>query len=524
MLDCRLLADLAVLPLSGLRDNYSDVVSEALAPNLVGEPDVGWAVLRRWAILVVVPCWLAAGFITAGSAQAAVAPGNYTAAHLRSQPGDLIGRGLNFDLTGPPASVAVTGGPGYAYVSINTGTSDGAFVAEFYAPQGQDFQVGQTYTDVTRPHESTGPWMVVVSDRDTCGSVTGQFTVKEVALDATGALTRLALSFIQHCNGAGPALLGWISFHAANPYAPSDMTLTGPSTAPRTVPLGLAGTLTYAGLPVAAVALGVTRSDLGGSHVLADVTTGADGGFSVGDSPPLGGPVTYTVTFAGDSDHSPAAATFTVQVARAATALTISVNGKVFIYGGLATVSIHLGPTGSSRQIELWEYVYGVESPHLMLVYRGNVNSAGNYGFSSHMYRHISFLVKFLGDGYSAPAQASSYTTALARITTTLNGAYRLSGSYHYYHRTVNPQIVAVISPPRGHVGSFYVTAQSYSGGLWRTFTTSAAQPISDQSNAIVYLVGNHAAGIPIRVRTYTVSDTVNAASTSAWAYLEFTA
>ena len=304
---------------------------------------------------------------------------------------------------------------------------------------------------------------------------------------------------------------------------PTTLAVTGPPTAPRAVPLTLSGTLLQAGTPLAGQTVSWSRTDLSGTTPLGALTTTTSGGFTATDTPQVGGAVSYTFAYAGDTNHAPATATVTVNVARLATLISISVNGRVFPYAGLATTSVHLGPTAASRRIQVWEYVYGVPNPHFALVYQGNVNSSGNYAFAVHMYRHISYAAMFVGDAYNAPAAAYSYTTALARITPVLYGAYATSGSYHYYHHTVNPEVVGVISPARGAIGCMNFSAQVYLHSTWTTGATSTCLPITASNLAVAYLVGAHPTGVPYRVRAYTPSDIVNAATSSGWVYLEFT-
>ncbi len=59
-----------------------------------------------------------------------------------------------------------------------------------------------------------------------------------------------------------------------------------------------------------------------------------DGTYSFTDTPPTGGTVTCTVTYAGDTDHSPAAVTDQLMVSRAATTLALNKrNGNRYDHG-----------------------------------------------------------------------------------------------------------------------------------------------------------------------------------------------
>ncbi|GAB2940767.1 hypothetical protein GCM10027075_46590 [Streptomyces heilongjiangensis] len=59
-----------------------------------------------------------------------------------------------------------------------------------------------------------------------------------------------------------------------------------------------------------------------------------DGTYSFTDTPPTGGTLTCKVTYAGDTDHTPAAATEQLTVSRAATALALNKkNGNRYDHG-----------------------------------------------------------------------------------------------------------------------------------------------------------------------------------------------
>jgi hypothetical protein len=474
--------------------------------------------VARLGALFVVPS-VVMGAVLVGAPVASASGGPYSAWFMRSAPGDVLGQGQSYDLLPPTTTISATGSS--SHISMKAATPTTTWTAGFYPPTGSTLQEGQTYEATAQFPTATSAGLGVVVDSSGCSRYSGHFTVVQATFSG-GTLQGVAIKFTLTCDESPGALSGWVSWNSDALLGPSDIALTGPASAARGANVALTGTLTNAGLPVASAGLTVTRTDVAGTTGLPGVTTAADGTFAVQDVPPRGGPVTYAVSYAGDATHDPATSAFTVAVERDATSLTIAVNGKVFIYGGLATVTIHLGPTVKSRQIQLWEYVYGVPNPHLQLVYQGNVGSSGIYSFSSHVYRHVSFAVKFLGDDYNAPAVASSYFTSLARITQTLRGAYGTSGSYHLFHPSVNPVDVAAISPLRGAIGSMRFTLQVLTRGGWATATTSAAFAIASNSTCVATLVGSHGTGIPARIRAYTSSDTVNAASTSGWAYLEF--
>lgn len=96
----------------------------------------------------------------------------------------------------------------------------------------------------------------------------------------------------------------------------STLSLSGPATAKQRHPITLTGKLGGPGASVGGQTLTVTRVDPDGTSVtLPDVTTAADGSFTITDTPQgVTGAVTYHVTYAGDTYLSPATANASVTV------------------------------------------------------------------------------------------------------------------------------------------------------------------------------------------------------------------
>jgi len=104
--------------------------------------------------------------------------------------------------------------------------------------------------------------------------------------------------------------------------------------------------------------LTAVRTDASGSHQLDPVTAAADGSFTIEDTPPDAGTATYTVSYAGDTEHDPAAdATTTVTVAKAPTTLALTAptaagaDGSVHIAGTLTTTGTAL-PEGTVVRVQ----------------------------------------------------------------------------------------------------------------------------------------------------------------------------
>jgi len=92
------------------------------------------------------------------------------------------------------------------------------------------------------------------------------------------------------------------------------LTLTAPATAKRGSSISLSGTLSTAGGPVAGASIQITRQDPSGTAVVATVTTGSNGSFTISDTPRTVGSAVYTATFAGTSQAVGSSASATVKV------------------------------------------------------------------------------------------------------------------------------------------------------------------------------------------------------------------
>ena len=82
-------------------------------------------------------------------------------------------------------------------------------------PSGQQLHVG-TYTDAQRAafRDPGHPGLDVSGDGRGRNTLTGSFTIPQLVVDATDAVTALAATFPQHCEGAAPALHGTIRYCA----------------------------------------------------------------------------------------------------------------------------------------------------------------------------------------------------------------------------------------------------------------------------------------------------------------------
>ena len=376
-------------------------------------------------------------------------------------------------------------------------------------PQGTTLQVSRTNQDtqetVQLPSVAVDP-------------VTSQYTVSD-APDTTGWFT-YRVSFdgdaMYQPSANEPSLI-------VSPYTPA-LTLKAPPTATRGTALTFGGTLGDAPYP-AGETVTVSRTDL--AHTTTPVTwtvpVGADGKITVKDSPSIGGANAYTVSYPGDAAHQATTASATVQVSRAATAVSVTSNESTYTYGATATVTAHLGTTYNSRTVSIWATPAGGRKT---LVKTAAVDSAGNLKATYKLTHNTTFTASFAGDYRYAPATATRAVHDQVGIAEKLGGYYTStkygSVTYRVYHHTVKPQVSGTVSPDKsGQCMRFQ--AQEYYSRAWHTLTTSSCFSLAPGSVGATHLSLTNAVGQKFRVRTEYVAsakDTTNVSTWGGWLYL----
>jgi hypothetical protein len=145
--------------------------------------------------------------------------------------GDYVGQGVTYsystsagDTFGSSMSAQVV------HVNVSAANGDWWFL-DFAAPAGQTLAVG-TYDSATRYpfQDASVPGLSVFGNGRGCNTLTGSFTVTEIAIAAGGAIDHFDADFEQHCEGATPALRGHVH------------VVTDPPPPPLSIGLGLAST------------------------------------------------------------------------------------------------------------------------------------------------------------------------------------------------------------------------------------------------------------------------------------------
>ncbi|WP_030738585.1 YncE family protein [Streptomyces sp. NRRL S-31] len=309
------------------------------------------------------------------------------------------------------------------------------------------------------------------------------------------------------------------------------LTVDAPTKADRAKSLKVTGKLTSGLALPAGTPLKVTRTDMESPNgkSLGTKSLGTGGAFAFTDTPPSGGKVTYTVTFEGDTAHTPAKAADSVDVSRAKPALTVNNNGKVYAYGKDVTFTAHLGKTYKNRTVEIWADPFGSDKPNRK-VKSGKVNSDGNLSVTLDLKRDTKVTAKFTGDSRYTSASASSTVGARVSVSTSVSGHYKSKSTwghtYYFFHKSKDPLITTKMSyfPGRAQKFEFEV----YYQGRWYPGDPAYFKLGSDGVSK-VRINGDHGedVGWRFRVRSSYINsasgDTVNSTTHGAWKYFTFT-
>lgn len=145
---------------------------------------------------------------------------------MSSQAGDYVGGGLQYLIT----------------------LSDGTFTPSnlgnevtLYVANGDDwwaYFVGPTTTRLGRgdyenalyPYQPGVPGLSVYGDGRGCDTYSGNFQVLQAGYNTSSVLQSFSANFEQHCQGTGPALFGWLRYHAKlQQFSVTDALISGSS-------------------------------------------------------------------------------------------------------------------------------------------------------------------------------------------------------------------------------------------------------------------------------------------------------
>ncbi|MFG2653238.1 YncE family protein [Streptomyces sp. NPDC048436] len=309
-----------------------------------------------------------------------------------------------------------------------------------------------------------------------------------------------------------------------------ELTVTAPEKATRAKSLTVTGKITDTAPLPAGTELAVTRTDIESpdGRKLPTVKTGADGSFSLDDTPPAGGKVTYKVAYAGDGARAAASASDTVEVSRSTPTLTLNKNGNVYGYGADVSFTAHLGTTYKNRTVEIWADPYGSDKPN-KLVKKGVVNARGDLSATVDMKRDTKVTAAFAGDARYASKKATSTAYAKVKVSTSVTKHYKTgkigSTTYHYFHRNTDPVLNTTMSYYKGR--EHRLQMEVYANGRWNSAGSPEYFRLGTDGTSSVRLEAPGESGIRARIRASYINgssgDNVNSTTHGAWKYLNFT-
>jgi VCBS repeat-containing protein len=145
------------------------------------------------------------------------APQPVTSLTMTSQPGDYVGQGQSYSYATANAifSAYHTFGYGIA-VFVQSANSSDDWELDFAAPYHAAVLAGN-YPGATRfPFEAINvPGLDVSGEGRGSNTLTGQFTVLQANYAPDGTVQRFDATFVQHSEGATPALTGEVKYNAA---------------------------------------------------------------------------------------------------------------------------------------------------------------------------------------------------------------------------------------------------------------------------------------------------------------------
>ena len=147
---------------------------------------------------------------------------------MSSQPGDFVGQGEQFLFTLSDGTFTPYNSANVVTFFFNNGddwTTDFAGPTTARLARG-DYQNAQRY-----PFQPAGtPGLSVYGNGRGCNTLTGNFQVLQAGYNSSGVLQNFAANFEQHCEGAIPALFGWLRYHSKlQQFSVSNAVISGSS-------------------------------------------------------------------------------------------------------------------------------------------------------------------------------------------------------------------------------------------------------------------------------------------------------
>ncbi|MGW1762862.1 Ig-like domain repeat protein [Streptomyces sp. NPDC002073] len=455
-----------------------------------------------------------------------------------------------YDTTGAAPAVSVKEDKGGFFNDADI-TPDGANIVIAGPGRGlAEYRMSDLKQVGTYPMEEEASSVSVAPDGTVAAGSRGfGETTPNLAVFTRGAGKPASLRKIPHQHGVAERGLAWsgdgrtlfaVNDSWGSPTTPLSVltnprqyvttaTLTGPAKANRGAALTLTGKIGASMALPAGTPVTVTRTDLESPQgkALAPVKVDAKGAFTVKDTPPAGGEVTYKVAYAGDATYAGSAASLPVEVSRATATLTLDRNNQTFEYGAGVWFTAHLGATYKNRTLEIWADPWGGDKPNRLLR-RAAVNANGDMAAKLEMTRDTTLVAVFAGDARYAPRTVKITANTKARVSTALTGYYKTAKigtvSYRWYRKSVSPVATSTMTYFPGRKARFEL--EVYYNGRWYPSSPEFFK-LGTNGKVAVKLGAPGESGIRARVRSAYVNndsgDYVNSTAISAWQYMYFT-
>jgi VCBS repeat-containing protein len=154
---------------------------------------------------------------------------------MNSQPGDWVGAGRTYSFSSATGTFGVYGGINLLDFSYQDHNPNEWWYLDFQAPQGSALTPG-SYPNAQRAGFGPAnlPGMDIFGDGRGSNTLTGNFTVLQSSFSPSGQVQHFDIQFVQHSEGATPALTGELNYYAsttppgvlANDTDPEQQTLT----------------------------------------------------------------------------------------------------------------------------------------------------------------------------------------------------------------------------------------------------------------------------------------------------------
>jgi len=249
----------------------------------------------------------------------------------------------------------------------------------------------------------------------------------------------------------------------------SAVTLTAPTAAAIGISYVIKGALTSSSAIPGGQTLTVKRTSSYGTVTRPSVTTASNGTFAISDAVSARGWYTYSVSWAGDVDHTAVSSSVKVYVKGKATSVSVTVSTAHVTYGAYTTVTGHLATATKSRSLSIYAAHVGQSAVRLKTA---TVDSSGNVRGSWRPSENTYYSARFLGDAVYEPATATRLVYVSPQLTYKVNYHYGMSGATYLFRNTVSPLITVTLHPVRG--GCLAATEQQLVSGTWKTVDTNS--------------------------------------------------